>query len=88
MLLDSKPVRGLKQVVTLDELRRDFARFEQRRQLLDSHDLFLADDRILPMLTKALGKTFLARKRQPIPLKVTGKDLARMAARDVCGRRR
>lgn len=30
--------------------------------------MFLADDRILPMLTKALGKSFLKVKKQPVPI--------------------
>eukprot|EP00614_Pseudopedinella_elastica_P000853 CAMPEP_0172596378 /NCGR_PEP_ID=MMETSP1068-20121228/16158_1 /TAXON_ID=35684 /ORGANISM="Pseudopedinella elastica, Strain CCMP716" /LENGTH=352 /DNA_ID=CAMNT_0013395369 /DNA_START=6 /DNA_END=1064 /DNA_ORIENTATION=- len=67
------PVEGVKKVITLDALRADYARFEQRRDLLASYDLFLADDRILPMLCKTLGKTFFSRKKQPVPVKVTRK---------------
>lgn len=33
-------------------------------------DLFLVDDRILPLLGKALGKIFFAKKKQPVPLKL------------------
>ena len=44
-------------MITLDALRADYARFEQRRDLLASYDLFLADDRILPMLCKVLTLT-------------------------------
>lgn len=33
-------------------------------------DMFLVDDRILPMLGRALGKIFFSKKKQPIPLKI------------------
>lgn len=36
--------------------------------------MFLADDRILPMLTKALGKTFLKVKKQPVPISLRRKS--------------
>ncbi len=39
-------------IISLDKLRTSYARFEQRRELLATYDLFLADDRILPMLCK------------------------------------
>lgn len=71
-LVESRqPVAGLKKIITLDKLRTSYARFEKRRELLATYDLFLADDRILPMLCKALGKTFFANNRQPVPVRVT-----------------
>lgn len=61
---------SLWQVIKLDKLRTQYKDFKDRRQLLSQFDLFLADDRILPMLTKALGKTFLKAKKQPVPIKL------------------
>ena len=61
------------QIISLDRLRTDFKQFEQKRDLLATYDLFLADDRILPMLCKTLGKTFFSRKKQPIPLNLLRK---------------
>lgn len=58
------------QIIKLQKLRTDYHEFKDRRQLLSQYDLFLADDRILPMLTKALGKTFLKVKKQPVPIKL------------------
>lgn len=55
-------------VISLQKLRTSYARFEERRRLRDSYDVFLADDRILPMLTSVLGKSFFSRKKQPIPV--------------------
>ena len=56
------------QIIKLQKLRTQYHEFKDRRQLLSQYDLFLADDRILPMLTKALGKVFLKVKKQPIPI--------------------
>ena len=39
-----------------------------------TYDFFLADDRILPMLSKALGKNFFEAKKQPVPIKLTRKE--------------
>ena len=43
-------------VIGLQELREGYSRYEKQRQLLASYDLFMCDDRIVPMLGKALGK--------------------------------
>jgi ribosome biogenesis protein UTP30 len=64
-------VDGMAKIITLDKLRTDYKRFEQKRELLATYDMFLADDRILPMLCKELGKTFFSRKKQPVAIQVT-----------------
>lgn len=58
----------VKKVLGLDSLRKKHGRFEQQRALLHRFDVFMADDRILPMLGKSLGKHFFATKKQPIPV--------------------
>mmetsp|Transcript_7450 Transcript_7450/g.16844 ORF Transcript_7450/g.16844 Transcript_7450/m.16844 type:complete len:475 (-) Transcript_7450:2053-3477(-) len=65
----------VKKVLTLDSLRKKHQSFEQKRQLLSKYNVFMADDRILPMMSKALGKPFIKSKKLPIPL-----DLTREAA--------
>ena len=86
LLIDGdSPVEGVKKVITLDSLRTSYKRFEARRELLSTYDLFLADDAIVPMLCKALGKTFYDRKKQPVPLRLKRKESlprAIQAARD------
>mmetsp|Transcript_17188 Transcript_17188/g.22321 ORF Transcript_17188/g.22321 Transcript_17188/m.22321 type:complete len:549 (+) Transcript_17188:48-1694(+) len=64
-------LKCVKLVVGLDDLRTKYGRFKQRRQLMNSYDLFLADDRILPMLKAALGGKFIDRKKFPVPLKLS-----------------
>jgi len=65
---------SIKKVLTLTSLRKKFAQYKDRRELLKSYDIFLADDRILPMLGKALGKNFFQEKKQPVPIKLTRKE--------------
>jgi ribosome biogenesis protein UTP30 len=54
--------------------------------------MFLVDDRILPMMTKALGKAFFGKKKQPVPLRlrgiVGGDDPAKVLARIEAARAR
>jgi ribosome biogenesis protein UTP30 len=68
-----KELGCVKKVLGLQSLRTKYHDFAQRRELLHSYDVFMADDRILPMLTAALGKIFFKAKQQPIPIDVTRK---------------
>ncbi|KAL7548675.1 hypothetical protein ACHAWF_011944, partial [Thalassiosira exigua] len=71
----------VKKVLGLQSLRAKHKSFAQRRALLARFDVFLADDRILPMLTKALGGKFFEKKKQPVPLKLTRKEALPFAVR-------
>lgn len=64
----------VKKVLGLQSLRTKHKRYEQRRELLERFDIFLCDDRILPMVGKAIGKNFFEAKKQPVPLKLTRKE--------------
>ena len=61
----------VKKVLTLDSLRKKHSSYEQKRELLSKYNMFLADDRILPMMSKALGKGFIKAKKLPVPVDVT-----------------
>lgn len=65
---------SVKKVLGLQSLRTKHKDFAQRRKLLERFDVFFADDRILPMLTKALGGKFFEKKKQPIPVRLTRKE--------------
>lgn len=56
------------------KLRTDYKAFEVRRQLCNGYDLFLADERVLPLLPKLLGKTFFDKKKLPIPVDLSKKQ--------------
>ncbi|EEB06375.1 U3 snoRNP-associated protein Cic1/Utp30 family protein [Schizosaccharomyces japonicus yFS275] len=65
---------GLSKVVTrvigISKLKAKWKSFEQKRQLRDQYDLFLADERIYAMLPHTLGTTFYKKKKLPIPVDV------------------
>ena len=60
--------------LSLTKLRSDHSAYSQKRLLLQSYDFFLADSRILPMLSKCLGKAFFGAKKQPVPVDITRKE--------------
>ncbi|KAK4686320.1 ribosome biogenesis protein UTP30, partial [Tremellales sp. Uapishka_1] len=47
------------------------------------HELFLCDERVLPMMPKLLGKIFFEAKKQPIPVNMLRKDLKDELARAI-----
>jgi ribosome biogenesis protein UTP30 len=67
-------MKSIKKVLTLQSLRTKHGEYQKRRELLATYSHFLADDRILPMLTSALGKDFLKAKKQPIPVRITRRE--------------
>jgi len=74
-LLAAKDVNCVSRVVGIEKLKGKYKPFETRRQLLRENGLFLADERVVPMLPKLLGKMFFEAKKQPIPVCLTKKDL-------------
>eukprot|EP00557_Chaetoceros_sp_GSL56_P009933 CAMPEP_0176482544 /NCGR_PEP_ID=MMETSP0200_2-20121128/3432_1 /TAXON_ID=947934 /ORGANISM="Chaetoceros sp., Strain GSL56" /LENGTH=463 /DNA_ID=CAMNT_0017878867 /DNA_START=30 /DNA_END=1421 /DNA_ORIENTATION=+ len=64
----------IKKVLTLTSLRKKYVQYKDRRELLKRYDIFLADDRILPMLGKSIGKSFFQEKKQPVPIKLTRQE--------------
>ncbi|KAH9976952.1 ribosomal protein L1p/L10e family-domain-containing protein [Russula compacta] len=74
-LLEKSGVRFINRVVGIEKLKGKFKSFEARRALLRENALFLADERIIPLLPRLLGKIFFTAKKQPIPVRLTRKDL-------------
>lgn len=74
--LAKDPVPGLAKVMTVKKLRKHFSRFEDKRTLAGAYDLFLADDRVLPYLKAPLGSKFFVKKKQPLPVRVSRKDVS------------
>ena len=61
--------KRITKVISIDKLEAKYRSFESKRQLRDSYDLFLADDRIITYLAKSLGKTFYnTTAKRPIPV--------------------
>jgi len=62
-LLEVKNVKFISRVVGLEKLKGKFKGFDARRLLLRENGLFLADDRVLPLLPKLLGKEWFKAKK-------------------------
>lgn len=69
-------IKSISKVIGVSKLRTDYKPFEVRRQLCNSFDVFLADERVLPLLPKLLGKTFFDKKKLPIPVDLSVKSEA------------
>ena len=67
----SRPIK----VIGVSKLRSKYKPFEAKRALLDSFELFLADDRVIPVLPRLLGKKFFLKKKQPVPIQVNKSSL-------------
>lgn len=56
-------------VIDLKHLTAKFKQYEAQRKLYAEHDVFLADDRVINRLPKALGKSFYkSTTKRPIPV--------------------
>jgi ribosome biogenesis protein UTP30 len=71
-LFKDKNVPNVKKVMGVETLRNKYSRYEARRKLLQSYDLFLCDDSLSLVLRRFLGKNFFKSKRYPIPIRMTG----------------
>lgn len=62
-LLETHNIKFISRVVGLEKLKGKFKPFEARRILLKENGLFLADDRIIPLLPKLLGSKWFEAKK-------------------------
>jgi len=72
-LLMEKNITLVNRVVGVEKLKGKFRPFDARRQLVRDHDLFLADECIVPMLPKLCGSVFYKDRKFPIPVDLTKK---------------
>ena len=67
-LLETNNIRFINRVVGITKLKGKWKPFEARRLLLQENGLFLADERVVPLLPKLLGSAFFkAKKYVPFP---------------------
>ncbi|OSD02373.1 ribosomal protein L1 [Trametes coccinea BRFM310] len=74
-LIAEKGIKFISRVVDIKHLKGKWKPFEARRMLLKENGMFLADERVVPLLPALLGKKFFEAKKQPIPVCMTRKDL-------------
>lgn len=72
-LLMEKNIRSVNRVVGVEKLKGKFRPFDARRELVRDHDLFLADERIVPMLPKLCGSVFYKDRKFPVPVDIVNK---------------
>jgi len=75
-LVNELGLKSISKIIGVSKLKSDYKPFEVRRQLCNAYDVFLADDRVLPLLPKLLGKTFFDKKKIPVPVVLTKKGQA------------
>jgi ribosome biogenesis protein UTP30 len=57
-------------ILGVTKLKQRYKTFEARRQLRAQYDVFLADDRIITMLPRLLGKIFYEHGKRPMPIRL------------------
>ncbi|KAI8929433.1 ribosomal protein L1p/L10e family-domain-containing protein [Entophlyctis helioformis] len=74
-LVASAGITRVSRVIGVSKLRSKFKPYEAKRKLCASYDVFIADERVLPLLPPLLGKTFFEKKKHPSPVNLTKKDV-------------
>lgn len=62
-LLEKENIKFVGRVVGVSKLKGKFRGFEERRQLLAAHGLFLVDDRVAALMPKLLGSMWFKTKK-------------------------
>ncbi|KAI9208873.1 ribosomal protein L1p/L10e family-domain-containing protein [Polychytrium aggregatum] len=78
-----KGIGEVTKVIGIQKLKTHYKSYESRRELCKSYDLFLADDRVLPLLPKLLGKVFFESKKNPAPIKAAKNKIEKEVKRAV-----
>ncbi|KAE9543037.1 hypothetical protein AGLY_002948 [Aphis glycines] len=74
-LLAKHGIKNIKTILPARQIRVEFNEYEARRNLCNSHDIFLIDQKISGFLVKKLGKEFYIKRKLPITVKLTKKHL-------------
>ena len=65
-------LRSRIRVIGVAKLKQRYKSFESRRQLLAEYDTFLADERVVTLLPRLLGKTVYESSKRPLPVNLQG----------------
>ena len=68
-----EPLKSQIRVLGMTKLKKRYKSFESLRQLHAEYDVFLADDRVVTMLPRVLGKTFYEGPKRPLPIDIRAK---------------
>ncbi|PVU95970.1 hypothetical protein BB559_002550 [Furculomyces boomerangus] len=70
-------LKFVEQVLGVSELKKQYKPYEAKRMLLESHQLFMVDDRVLPALPKLVGSKFFQKKKQPVPVNLATNEFTK-----------
>ncbi|KAK8949720.1 hypothetical protein KSP39_PZI005768 [Platanthera zijinensis] len=70
-------------IIPLSQLRTDYVPFEARRRLCDSYDIFFAERRIVPPLSRLIGNYFFKKNKLPLPINISRRGWPE-AVREAC----
>jgi ribosome biogenesis protein UTP30 len=68
--LAERNVEGISKVMGVSKLEKRYGTHEGRRELSQLYDLFLVDDRVLPMMPRLLGNAFVRSKKMPMIIRM------------------
>lgn len=72
--LESSPIEGVTKVVSIDQVKKHYKQFNDKKKLLAEHTNFVCDTRIFSQLINLLGKVFTRRNNHPIPIEFSNLD--------------
>ncbi|TIA85598.1 hypothetical protein E3P99_03938 [Wallemia hederae] len=72
--LEKSQINFISELISCQELKGKYKSFESQRSLFSQYDLFLADDRILHLLPRFIGKHAFSSKK-PVGVDLNSKDL-------------
>ncbi|XP_037781383.1 ribosomal L1 domain-containing protein 1-like [Penaeus monodon] len=75
LLIQKKAAHYITEVITLKQLRMEYKEFEAKRNLANRFQVILAQDCIMELLPKLLGKHFYGRNKLPISVNLNTKHL-------------
>ena len=69
--LEKNPIDGVTRVISINQVKKNFKSFKERKELFSQFSHFLCDNRIFSQLINLLGKVFTRRNNHPIPIDLT-----------------
>jgi hypothetical protein len=69
--LEQNPIDGVTAVVSIDQVKKNFKAFKERKELFSQYSHFICDNRIFSHLNNLLGKVFSRRNNHPIPIEIS-----------------
>lgn len=69
--LSNTPISGVKSTISLNQVKKLYSQYKEKKELLANHTHFVCDMRILNHLYNLLGKVFGKRNNYPLPMRLT-----------------